>query len=1043
VKVFLGTPKLRSSFVLMMFSVICLQPFLSSSVLAAPLSQEDERKARADALAEEAFSLFESGDFEGAIEKYEEARSIYQEIGDLEGEDGTLNMAGMAYLSLGQYEQALQSLQKSLAITEATENQEAKARTLNNIGLVYHSLGQYGQTLDYYLQALALDRETGDRESEGIALANIGEMYRTLGQYEQAVEHYQQALGFLKEKRDPVWEWDTLHDIGLSYQGLGQYEQALVSLQEARSISQKIGDPVGEAITLDSIGGVYLRLGQYEQALEYYENALALSRQIGDPAGEATRLNNIGEFYRSIGQYEQAFHYYQQALEISEGIGDPTGLALALGNSGEAYRNLGRYEQALEYFLQALAIAQAIGDRTEEARMLNNIGTVHISLEQSQQALDALQQAITILKEMGHREGEETALNNMAGIYLSLGQHEQALDHYTQALAIAQEIGDRLGEASALNNIGHFYSELGQYEEAFDYFRKSLKFSEEIGHRSGKSTVLTNIGFLYKQQGDSANAITYYQQAIAVIESIQSDIKVEDLKSSFASEQIGTYENLIDVLWDEARFQEAFHYVERARARVFLDQLAAGTVDFRAGVDVDLIEREQALRNEIANLQAELFSMRNQPQANWDPKTIAETEAELGARESEYAELIIQIKVQSPEVASLVSVDVASLTEIQSLLDTDSTLLEYFVMEDRTLAFIITAKSFDAVALDVHQNDLRATITSFLDFTSLDDPHPDSLRQLHAWLIAPLKDRLKSPTLGIIPHGILHYLPFSTLTDGSKYMNDEYALFNLPSASVLRFVQQSRKSEVSGLLALGNPTTFLPELEFAEAESQAVAGLYNTKALIRQDATETLLREQAPHTGTIHLAAHGEYNFANPLFSAIYLASDSQNDGRLETHEIYGLDLTAATDLVVLSACQTDVGRVSAGDEVIGLTRAFLYAGTPTVIASLWNVEDKATALLMQQFYTHLRSGMSKGEALQKAQIAVREQFPHPYYWAAFVLTGDPGSIVEVNSMPWLGYSKIQWAIGIIIGFVVLIGGAIFLRKKRKGSHYGKVNELV
>jgi len=368
---------------------------------------------------------------------------------------------------------------------------------------------------------------------------------------------------------------------------------------------------------------------------------------------------------------------------------------------------------------------------------------------------------------------------------------------------------------------------------------------------------------------------------------------------------------------------------------------------------------------------------------------------------------------------------VASLADIQALLGADTTLLEYFVTEERTLVFVITQDTFETVALDVSGDALTDTITGFRDFASLEDPHPASLQQLHSWLVAPIESHLATSTVGIVPHGALHYLPFAALTDGERYLGDDQVLFTLPSASALAFIQEKRKDNADTLLALGNPTIAEPlaVLHFAEREAEAVADLYATQPFVGADASESVVWLQAANAGILHLAAHGAYNAYNPLFSAIYLAGDAENDGRLEVHEIYGLDLTAATDLVVLSACQTQIGEVSAGDEVVGLSRAFLYAGTPSVIASLWNVDDEATALLMERFYTHLRAGLSKGEALRQAQIDVRDEYPHPYYWAAFVLTGDAGDVTgDVAPEPTPGGGGLCWGAALPVGLVLVAG---------------------
>jgi CHAT domain-containing protein len=351
---------------------------------------------------------------------------------------------------------------------------------------------------------------------------------------------------------------------------------------------------------------------------------------------------------------------------------------------------------------------------------------------------------------------------------------------------------------------------------------------------------------------------------------------------------------------------------------------------------------------------------------------------------------------------SLVSVDVASIDEIQRLLDADTTLVEYFVTERGTLSFMITRDSFrfHSAALEVSRENLTNKIEAFRRFASLKNPHPKSLQQLYEWLIAPLKPYLKTSQLAIVPHGVLHYLPFAALSNGERYLCDDYTITTLPSASILRFLPQKRKPSTSTLLALGNPTTtdLLPRLRFAEQEVNAIASLYNTQPLVGAAATKSTVLSQSGNAEILHLAVHGQFNKHNPLFSTLYLAADSEHDGRLEVHDIYTLDLTEATNLVVLSACQTQLGELSKGDEVIGLNRAFLYAGTPSVIATLWSVNDKVTGLLMERFYTHLRSGMALAQALRIAQMDIRVEYPHPYYWAAFVLTGNGGHVSEAAS---------------------------------------------
>jgi CHAT domain-containing protein len=273
--------------------------------------------------------------------------------------------------------------------------------------------------------------------------------------------------------------------------------------------------------------------------------------------------------------------------------------------------------------------------------------------------------------------------------------------------------------------------------------------------------------------------------------------------------------------------------------------------------------------------------------------------------------------------------------------------------------------------------------------------------------------------VGIIPHQVLHYVPFTALTDGETYLGQQHTLFSLPSAGVLRFIQENAanlQAPTQPPFIIGNPETNgrLPTLLHATNEATSIASLLDASAYTGAEASETQLRDNISGASVVHLAAHGEYNVFNQYYSAIHLAQplSSQDealleneDGHLEVHEIYGLDLRSA-ELVVLSACQTNIGEItqanrviSAGDEIVGLTRAFFFAGTPTVISSLWNVDDAATEQLMVAFYENWQTGMDSAEALQAAQAELRQidngKYASPFYWAGFVLSGEPGHVTE------------------------------------------------
>jgi CHAT domain-containing protein len=631
------------------------------------------------------------------------------------------------------------------------------------------------------------------------------------------------------------------------------------------------------------------------------------------------------------------------------------------------------------------------------------------------------QQALTIRREIGDRAGEGNSLVSIGGIYESLGKYEEALDYTQQALTILREIGDRAGEGVSLNNIGMIYDHLGRYKDALDYTQQTLTICREIGDRTGEGTSLSNIGGIYDSLGEYEEALDYYEQAMAVLESVRATAGSEAGRASFIAQWSDLYNRVVNLYHAQGQDAAAFHTSERGRARAFLDAMATGHVQLSDNAAADLLAREQAAHAARRAAQEALAKARAQQPP--DDDLIADLEAQRAEAEKEHEAALDAIEARGDQLAALVPgrSTVLDLEQVQALLDEQTTLLSYWVTEDQTLTFVITQESLNAVTLPIRRTDLSTQVNDFRSFANTSVDRPASAVALYEALIAPLKEYLPSastepgmlPHLAIIPHNVLHYLPFAALTDGERYLVEDYTLSYLPNASILQFIQPTSPppggTEGGTPLILGNPATGdydaaaivterdeLGNLRFAEQEAQAIAALYETDALIREAATESVVRERAGASHILHLAAHGVYNPVAPLYSLIVLAPDDDaqdapaSDGWLTVGEVYGLDLAHA-DLVVLSACQSHLGDLSAGDELVGLTRAFFYAGTPTVVASLWSVDDEATGLLMERFYTHLREGTGKAEALRQAQIEVRDEYPNPYYWSAFVLSGDEG----------------------------------------------------
>jgi len=343
-----------------------------------------------------------------------------------------------------------------------------------------------------------------------------------------------------------------------------------------------------------------------------------------------------------------------------------------------------------------------------------------------------------------------------------------------------------------------------------------------------------------------------------------------------------------------------------------------------------------------------------------------------------------------PELASLVTVTQYDIAGIQQLIPPRETLLEYFGSGDTFYVFIVTREKIKGVKLDV--KDLRRRIELFRQNIMLRDAFQCNAdgQALYEVLIKPLERTIQSTNLTIVPHGVLHYLPFNALNSGEEYLIDRYNIRVLPSASVMKFLKDQREGHAGNLLAFGNPDLGNPTYDLPGAQNEVIAitkGQPKSKLLLRSQATETAVKQYGDGFRYLHFATHGTFDAEKPLSSGLLMSSDSENDGTLTVGELY--DLRLPVDLVTLSACETALGKVANGDDVVGFTRGFLYAGTSSIISSLWKVDDQATSILMQQFYKSLKE-TDKRSALRSAQLRVKNTYnSHPYYWAAFQITGS------------------------------------------------------
>lgn len=965
-----------------------------------------------------------------AIEKYEEAVKFFRAGGDKQQELVALLAIGSSYSSLNEKRKALEYSEQALKLAEGMDNPPVLAQVLLNVGVIHSMQGEQRKALEYFDRVLPLVQGEDSRQVLAQTLISTGGAYIYLGERRKAVTYFEKALTVFRSLADPRGEASTLTALAALHSRLGEQKKALDLFNQALLALRQSGNPLAEGYALSGMGNIYSSLGDKAKALDYYDQSMKVMKAANNRRGEAVALNNIGFTHHELGDKQKALDYLNRSFQLSRSIDGLRGGYDSLSNIGSVYSSMAEYQKALDFYLQALESARADKNTPAEASILSNIGTVYISLKDLRKALeyllqsqsiarlvnDPVNQAITlgligeVYDSLGERRTaldyhnlalalgrgvkdpgiEVRALTRIASIKYALGEKQNALDNNLQAIELSRKIGDREGEAVLLNNLGVIYARAREYQPALAHYTRALALNRELIYRKGEAATLANIGLLHEEQGLLEKAADYYQQAIEVQEKVRTEARLEEFKTKLAEQSINVYARAIQLNMRLGRSVKAFEISERARSRTFLDQLGNARIEIRKGADEQLLQKEQALRFQLSALGQQLGKERGRAKNALNSEVIAALEGQLLTKRAEYEELLTALRLKAPKYASMFSVSSLNLAETQKLLDKETTLVSYFVTSNNTLAFVITRGSFKAFSLPVGEEALAAEITSFRSFADLSSPYPQPLKNLYRLLISPLEPHLKTRRIGIIPHNTLHYLPFAALTDGQRYLGDDRVIFYVSSASVLPFIRQKHKPTNNNLLAMAqSQADGLPSLKYADKSAEDVAALYKTTALTGGGASESVFRARAANSALVFVAAHGRLNTLSPLFSQIVLAPDAGNDGLLEVHEVYGLDLNNVS-LIVLSGCQTQLGERSQGDDIIGLNRAFLYAGAPTVVASLWSVQDKQTGELMVSFFKFLRAGKSKAEALKEAQKEIRAKYPHPYYWAAFVLTGEP-----------------------------------------------------
>jgi len=886
--------------------------------------------------------------------------------------------------------------------------------------------------------AVTLANQLGDSESHAYALRAKANSLWFLGKSSQASRLHAQAARHFEEAGKAIEAGRTLSSSIQPLILLGEYGRAQNAARRARRIFATAGEALRLARLDINVGNIFHRQDRFREALACYESAYSQLLPAEDTEGIVAALHNAAVCLISLNEYEKALATYGRARKLAKKANMPLAVAQAEYNIAYLYYLRGRYGQAIEMLQAARKFSQKVGDSYHAALCRLDLSEIYLELNLNQDAAELVGEAFTCFERLGMKYEAAKALCGSAIALSQQGHGQRALDLFAQARAMFVKEKNRvwpslidLYQAVAYFNEGRLPQARRHCLAALEFFsvspllnrailcrlllaRLSLKTRRlEAARRecqialrnlAGKHTpILSYQGHLVMGQIEEAahnlqKAQRHYHLAKNVLDTLRSGVHGEELKISFMSNRLEVYENLVDNCLargatPRARM-EAWTYMEEAKSRNLLELIArqAGPA---AGHN-----REQTGTRKLRELREQLnwyyhrIEVEQLGQVPVSDKRLLALRKLAEGVEKKFLQALREVNPAEAERAGAKLPQPVSLDRLCAILGPRTTLIEYFRVRDVILASVVTEKGVEITRvtrtsriahplrmLQFQLSKFRLDPSYVRRFEApLLEATRAHLHELYQELLHPIRHQIKGPHLVVVPHESLHCVPFHALFDGSGYMVDAFAVSYAPSASIYAQCCQKRVNQAGGSLILGVPDPRAPAIR---EEIQSVARtLPKPEVLLGRRASARSLQEKGARSRLIHIATHGFFRQDNPIFSGIRLG-----DTFLTLYDLYRLRLPA--DQITLSGCSTGANVIAAGDELIGLMRGLLSAGARSLLLTLWDVNDSSTAMVMKIFYDRIVHRSDRASALREAMRTAREQHPHPFYWAPFVLVGN------------------------------------------------------
>ncbi len=974
-------------------------------------------------------------DFEKTFEYFKKSLAIKEKAKDKYAIAGNYYEQGMAYMTFNDIPNATLMLNKALELNLLVNDRLDAIYCMMNLGQIqYGYRNNFDSAIVIFQNSLSMAKEIKNNSPIAFAYKQMGLLYSEKGEAVISAKYLDSALTIYQMMQEKAEIGNVFLNLGSASISGGDFDKAMSYFLKAEDVAKSMNNINLMADVYIYKGDLYRILGEYSKAKVTFDSAYTFYKKIENPWAIANISISYGNIYNVQGEYQLSIENYLKADSIYAFMKNDYYRSTPLNNIGTVYFWQGDYESALPYFKKALSILDSIkymGDfRTT---VLSNIGEVLFEQKKYDESEKFLLMAVEHAKKNNAKAYLPTPYGLLASLKIDVKKYDEAEKWAKMAYDLSVELKDRSDILSSSLVLGRLNNMKNNIPLSNQFLNRSIDLSLELGNNKliYHSYYYKALNFQVEKQQDSS--IAYLKKAVSVLNDIRGKLVGGDKAAKLFQSgemKVKIYEALINAFIQKGQLDSALYYLDMSYNEGLKEQFGNVTPKFEDKAQNEAIEKERELKNKKAGLEEQLEKEKSKPKELQNSEKIASLKASLEVAESNYVEFIMQTVQKNPGLDDYFkdNINPVSFLEWQEYIPDDVAVLAYLMGDNNLYIFGATGDTVGAVVMNIKRDELEQKLVEF--YSMLKDSYPakeigevniasytpkdesksmeDEMylapqrklgMELYQLLVEPVKNLFKGKKkLCIVPFGKLYYLPFETLISSKpgeniRFLLEDHLLFYVTSFKV--FSQSAGKEQVPlRLIAFANADKSLPS---SEVEVKKLKTLFaDAEIYSEDDATEEKIRSLPKgQYNALHFATHGNMNYGEITKSFLTMAklgtgTDTKNDGQLTISEVWGLTNLKNYKLVTLSACKTAVSEEYAKGWLVSPANAFLKIGVQTVVASLWQVEDEATSILMSEFYSNLKT-MSKSEALQQAKLKLikNPKYAYPYFWAPFIMVGD------------------------------------------------------